>query len=122
VQLNQFGNKLNTKGGLADKFLTDTATFNRIKAAAAELQQAANNASTLTNNLNKASNKLTSTDNALGVLLNDPKGAAEIQSTLSNLQQSSVKLNEDLEAAQHNFLLKGFFKQQAKAKADSLKK
>jgi len=121
VQLNQFGNKLNTRGGLADKFLTDTVTFNRIKTAAAQLQQVTNNASILTNNLNKASNKLNSTDNALGVLLNDPKGAAEIQSTLSNLQQSSVKLNEDLEAAQSNFLLKGFFKKQAKAKADSLK-
>jgi phospholipid/cholesterol/gamma-HCH transport system substrate-binding protein len=122
VQLNQFGNKMNTKGGLADKLLTDTATFNRIKAAATQLQQAASNASTLTNNLNKASSKLNTTDNAMGFLLNDSKAAANMQSTLSNLQQSSVKLNEDLEAAQSNFLLKGFFKKKAKAKADSLKK
>jgi len=119
-QLNQFGNKLNTRGGLADKILTDTATFNRIKAAATQLQQAADNASVLTDNLNKASNKLNSTDNALGVLLNDPKGAVQVQTTLNNLQQSSVKLNDDLEAVQHNFLLKGFFKSRAKAKADSL--
>jgi phospholipid/cholesterol/gamma-HCH transport system substrate-binding protein len=122
VQLNQFGKKINTKGGLADKVFTDTTTFNKIRAAAVQLQQAAANASITTNNLNKASSKLNTTDNALGVLLNDPKGAAQIQSTLSNLQQSSLKLNEDLEAAQHNFLLRGFFKKQAKAKADSLKK
>jgi len=121
TQLNQFSNKMNTKGGLADKLLTDTATFNRIKGAVTQLQQAAANAAVLTNNLNKASNKLNSTDNTLGVLLNDPKGAAQVQSTLNNLQQSSIKLNEDLEAAQSNFLLKGFFKKKAKAKADSLK-
>jgi phospholipid/cholesterol/gamma-HCH transport system substrate-binding protein len=121
VQLNQFSNKMNTKGGFADKLLTDTSTFNRIKNATAQLQAAANNASTLTNNLAKASNKLNTTDNTLGELLNDPKGAAQIQSTLNNLQQSSVKLNEDLEAAQSNFLLKGFFKKKAKAKADSLR-
>jgi phospholipid/cholesterol/gamma-HCH transport system substrate-binding protein len=121
TQLNAFSNKMNTKGGLADKLLTDTATFNRIKGAVTQLQQAAANASVLTNNLNKASNKLNTTDNALGILLNDPKGAAQVQSTLNNLQQSSVKLNEDLEAAQSNFLLKGFFKKKAKAKADSLK-
>jgi phospholipid/cholesterol/gamma-HCH transport system substrate-binding protein len=121
VQLNQFSNKMNTKGGLADKLLTDTSVFNRIKSAASELQQAANNASVLTSNLNKASNKLNSTDNALGVLLNDPKGAVQVQTTLNNLQQSSIKLNQDLEAAQHNFLLKGFFKKKAKAEADSLK-
>jgi phospholipid/cholesterol/gamma-HCH transport system substrate-binding protein len=57
----------------------------------------------------------------MGVLLNDPAGAAKVQSTLNNLQQSSVKLNEDLEAVQHNFLLKGFFKKREKAKQDSLK-
>lgn len=122
VQLNQFSNKMNTKGGFADKLLTDTTAFSRIKEATAQLQQAANNAATLTDNLNKASKKLSTTDNPIGELLNDPKGAAQIQSTLTNLQQSSAKLNEDLEAAQHNFLLKGFFKDKQKAKADSLKK
>jgi phospholipid/cholesterol/gamma-HCH transport system substrate-binding protein len=121
VELDKFSNKMNTKGGFADKLLTDTATFNHIKGAVVQLQQAAANASVLTNNLNKASNKLNTTDNALGELLNDPKGAAQMQSTLNNLQQSSVKLNEDLEAAQSNFLLKGFFKKKAKAKADSLR-
>jgi len=120
VQLDQFSRKINTKGALADKLFTDTVTFNKIKAAAAQLQQAAANASTLTNNLNKASNKLNTTDNAIGILLNDPKGAAQVQTTLTNLQASSVKLNEDLEAVQHNFLLRGFFKKKAKAKADSL--
>ncbi|MDB5123413.1 MAG: transporter permease [Mucilaginibacter sp.] len=120
TQLNQFSNKINTKGGLADKLFTDTVTFNRLKAAAAQLQQAAANATTLTNNLNKASNKLNTTDNALGILLNDQKSAAQVQSTITNLHQSSVLLNQDLEAVQHNFLLKGFFKKKAKAKADSL--
>jgi len=122
VQLNQFSNKINTKGGLADKLFTDTVTFNKIKVAAAQLQQTAANASTFTNNLNKASDKLNRTDNAIGILLNDPKSAAQVQTTLTNLQASSVKLNEDLEAVQHNFLLKGFFKKKAKAKADSLKR
>lgn len=122
ASLNKFGDKLNTKGGFADKLLTDTATFNHIRMAVNELQAAANNASTLTNNLNKASDKLNRTDNALGVLLNDPKAAVKVQSTLDYLQQSSIKLNDDLEAAQHNFLIKGFFKNRAKAKADSLKK
>ncbi len=120
TQLNQFSNKINTKGGLADKLFTDTVTFNRIKSAVTQLQQAAANASTLTNNLNKASNKLNSTDNTLGILLNDPKGAVKVQTTIDNLHQSSILLNQDLEAVQHNFLLKGFFKKKAKAAADSL--
>lgn len=121
VQLNHFSNKMNTKGGLADKLLTDTVAFNRIQESVTKLKEAANNATILTDNLNKASNKLNSTDNIMGVLLNDPKGAEKVQSTLNYLQQSSVKLNDDLEALQHNFLLKGFFKKKEKAKQDSLK-
>jgi phospholipid/cholesterol/gamma-HCH transport system substrate-binding protein len=121
-QLDVFSKKMNTKGGFADKVLTDTVVFSRIKASIAQLQQAATNASTLTDNLNKVSNKLNEKDNAVGVLLNDPKAAEQIRSTLHYLQQSSIKLNDDLEAAQHNFFLKGFFKDRAKAKADSAKR
>jgi phospholipid/cholesterol/gamma-HCH transport system substrate-binding protein len=123
VQLDNFSKKLSTKGGLADKILTDTVTFNRIQASVAELQKTVASAGELTQNLNTASKKLTTTDNAIGVLLNDPKGAEQVRTSLNNLQQSSVKLNDDLEAAQHNLFLKGFFKDKAKkAKADSLKK
>lgn len=121
VELDNFGKKLSTKGGLADKILTDTVTFNKIQASVAQLQKTVNSASELTQNLNNASKKLTTTDNTIGVLLNDPKGAEQVRTSLNNLQQSSIKLNDDLEAAQHNFLLKGFFKKKAKAKADSLK-
>jgi phospholipid/cholesterol/gamma-HCH transport system substrate-binding protein len=121
-QMERFSNKLNTKGGLADKLFTDTATFNRIQAGANKFQQAATNAAVVADNLKKASDKFNSSDNAIGVLLNDPKTAAKLQSTIDNLQQSSVKLNEDLEAAHSNFLLKPFFKAKAKAQADSIKK
>ncbi|HVW98551.1 MAG TPA: MlaD family protein [Mucilaginibacter sp.] len=122
TQLEVFGKKVNTKGGFADQILTDTVTFSRIKASVTQLQQAAANASTITDNLNKATSRFNATDNAVGVLLNDPKAAEQLRSTLNYLQQSSIKLNDDLEAAQHNFLLKGFFKDRAKAKADSAKK
>lgn len=121
VQLDAFSHKMNTKGGFADKLLTDTVAYSNIQQSIAKLKEAANNATILTDNLNKTSNKLNSTDNILGVLLNDPKGAVKVQSTLNYLQQSSIKLNDDLEAVQHNFLLKGFFKKREKAKQDSLK-
>jgi phospholipid/cholesterol/gamma-HCH transport system substrate-binding protein len=121
VALNSFSNKMNTKGGLADKMLTDTVAYARLLQSMDKLKEAANNAAILTNNLNTASNKLNSTDNILGVLLNDPAGAKKVQATIDKLQQSSVKLNDDLEAVQSNFLLRGFFKKREKAKQDSLK-
>ena len=116
-QLSRFSAKLNTKGGLADKMLTDTAVFGKLTATADQLKQTAAKATVITENLSKASNKLNSTDNALGLLLNDAKTAEQVKTTMGNLQESSVKLNDDLEAAQHNFLLRGFFKKKEKAEA-----
>jgi phospholipid/cholesterol/gamma-HCH transport system substrate-binding protein len=121
VQLDKFSNKLNDRGGLADKLLTDTVTFNKLKGVVTQLQQTAANTTVFTNNLNQLSEKFNRTDNVIGILLNDRKSAAQVQSTLNYLQESSVKLNDDLAAAQNNFLLKGFFKKRAKEKADSLK-
>ncbi len=116
-QLGVFASKLNTKGGLADKVMTDTVVFSKLQATADQLQKTAGNASVITDNLTKASNKLNSTDNAMGLLLNDAKTANQVKTTMDNLQQSSQKLNDDLEAVQHNFLLRGFFKKKEKAEA-----
>lgn len=120
-QLNTFSDKMNARGGLADKLLTDTSVFHQLQISVLQLRQAAANATTLTDNLTKASNKLNTTDNVLGVLLNDPKQAEQMKTTLNYLNQSSIKLNDDLEAAQHNFLLKGFFKKREKAKEEAQK-
>jgi phospholipid/cholesterol/gamma-HCH transport system substrate-binding protein len=118
-QLNTFSNKLNTPGGLADKMLTDTAVFARLQKSVTEFQKTATSAAALTDNLNKASAKLNDKDNVAGVMLNDPAAAEQIRSTIKNLQTSSKKLDQDLEALQHNFLLRGFFKNKAKEEAST---
>ncbi|QQL48296.1 MlaD family protein [Mucilaginibacter ginkgonis] len=120
-QLQAYGVKLNSKDGLANKLVTDTATFKKFEAAVEQLRQTTKAANTFTQNLNKASEKLNSTDNVLGVLLNDKKSATQVQSSINNLQEGSVKLNDDLEAAQHNFFLKGFFKKRAKQQEEQKK-
>jgi phospholipid/cholesterol/gamma-HCH transport system substrate-binding protein len=114
AELNQFSNKLNTKGGLTDKMLTDTVVFNRLQASITELQKTTKSAAILTENLNAASKKLNNGDNAIGVLLNDKAAAEQVKTTIKNLETSSKKLDENLEALQHNFLLRGFFKKKEK--------
>jgi phospholipid/cholesterol/gamma-HCH transport system substrate-binding protein len=113
--LNDFTNKLNSKGGLADKILTDTVVFSRLQASVTELQKTAAAAAVLTENLNQASAQLNKNDNAVGLLLNDKQTAEQVKSMMKNLESSSKKLDEDLEALQHNFLLRGFFKKKEKA-------
>lgn len=120
-----FSNKLNTKGTLAHELVTDTTVFNNFRVSSVQLRQAARSATEMANNVKRASEKLNSTDNALGILLNDQTVNTSLRKTIRNMETSSKKLDEDLEAAQHNFLLRGFFrkrdKEAAKQKEDSLK-
>jgi phospholipid/cholesterol/gamma-HCH transport system substrate-binding protein len=114
LALSSFTGKMNTKGGLANQLLTDTAVFSQLKAAVAELQQTTVNASEATGNISQASNKLNQKDNGVGVLLNDPNFASQLQNTMENLQSSTEKLDENMEALKHNFLLRGYYKKKAK--------
>jgi len=124
-ELDEFSVKLNTKGGLADKFLTDTAVFAQLQRSVNEFQKTAKSAAVMTENLNAASAKLNQKDNAVGLLLNDAGTANQVKSIMTNLETSSKKLDENLEALQSNFLLRGFFKKKAKeetaAKEQALK-
>ena len=129
--VSQFAAKLNTKGTLANELVTDTTVFRRLSRSATQLEGAAGSAnktvgtlSQTSENLNRASEKLNNTNSPLGVLLTDQETAKNLRTTLRNLSQGSALLNEDLKAAQSNFLLRGFFKKQAKEtakqKADSV--
>ncbi|WP_426669815.1 MlaD family protein [Mucilaginibacter sp. McL0603] len=89
----------------------------------------ADNAGDLVEGLADIVNKVNSGQGSIGRLLNNDKMARNMESTvkqaqttMANVHKTSNTLNEDLTAAQHNFLLKGFFKKKQKVKDDSLKK
>lgn len=120
ASLEKFSSGLNKEGSLANELITDTVVFNSIKASAVNLQQLTDSASYLIADLKEAGS---STKTPVGVLLNDEESGAHLQELLKNLDSSSKKLEEDLEAAQHSFLLRGYFRKQEKAaRKDSAQK
>lgn len=48
----------------------------------------------------------------LGTVMNDSLVAHNFKNTLENLDESMLKLNENMEAVQHNFLFRRYFKKQ----------
>jgi phospholipid/cholesterol/gamma-HCH transport system substrate-binding protein len=112
--LNLFTSKLNSEGGLANELLTDTLVFHQLKSSVALLQQSASSTAILTDNLNDATKKLSDNNNSIGMLLNDEQFTAQIKNTMGNLESSSEKLDENLEALQHNFLFRGYFRRKAR--------
>lgn len=114
-----FSSSLNKKGTLANELTNDTTVFNSVKASVAKFHQMADTASVFITNLKNAGNNPNS---AIGVLLHDKEAGAYLKESMKNLESSSKKLDADLEAAQHNFLLRGYFKKKAKAEKDSIGK
>ena len=107
--LDNFAAKLNAPGGFANQLVTDTMIIRNMRATVTQLHQAANNANQFTSDLKKVSKDLDKGNSAIGVLLHDETVASDLRSTIRNLNTSSQKLDQDLEAVQHNFLLRGFY-------------
>lgn len=105
------------EGTLVNDLLTDTVLYGSLQTAVAQLQGITQTATALTTNLNDATAKMNDNDNAIGLLLNDEEMAEQIRRTMQNLEQSTEKLDENMEALQHNFLLRGFFRRQAREEA-----
>lgn len=116
--------RLNDSGTLANDLVSDTVIFSKLRATVGQLQEMANKSNEVISSLQGAANTvnegLKNPNTPAGMLLGDEKTATGLKTTMQNLQSASVKLNDDLEAVQHNFLLRGFFKKKAKAeKANS---
>jgi len=117
---------LNNKGTFAGELVNDTVIFSQLRLTVNQLKKVSETSLSVVDSLNTATNIFTRNLNninaPIGMLLHDEQAASYIKGTLQNLQSGSRKLDEDLEAVQHNFLLRGFFKKRARnQKADSTK-
>jgi len=113
-----YTSRFNDKGTLANDLVTDTVIFSRLRSTVSGLQEVADKSKEIMKNLQEAgatlNNGLQNKNAPAGMLLGDEKTATGLKTTLENLQSASKKLDEDLEALQHNFLFRGFFKKKAK--------
>lgn len=109
--------QLQKPGSLANGLVHDTVIMSNLQTAVRQINDAANATRSFTANLKSVSDQLQTNNNAAGVLLNDPQAADDLKNILQNLNSGSQKLDEDLEALQHNFLFRGFFRKKAKREA-----
>jgi phospholipid/cholesterol/gamma-HCH transport system substrate-binding protein len=109
--LAEFSAKLNRKGTFINDLVTDTSTYKTVRNSAKSLQQASDSASALVTQIRQSTAGVKS---PAGVLLNDEASATHLKSILGNLDNSSRKLDEDLEGLQHSFLLRKYFRKKNK--------
>lgn len=86
------------------------------------LKVTADNAALASDDIAGIVSKINSGEGTLGRLIQDKKMAANIDQTIVNMKTSSKKLDENMEAAKHNFLLKGYFKKKEKKEKEAKEK
>jgi phospholipid/cholesterol/gamma-HCH transport system substrate-binding protein len=77
-----------------------------------QLQQVADTAAVFVNNMKAASEN---PKTPVGVLLHDEQAGASLKASIANLETSSKKLDQDLEALQSSILLRKGMKKMKKA-------
>jgi phospholipid/cholesterol/gamma-HCH transport system substrate-binding protein len=109
--LNSLAVGFNTKGNFVHDLSTDTSLYPSLRTSVRQLNQMADSASALVNNLKAASEN---TKTPAGVLLHDEEAGAQLKTSISNLSASSKKLDEDLEALQYSWPFKKGIKKKKK--------
>ncbi|CAM2945982.1 MlaD family protein [Flavobacterium frigoris] len=129
---------IGSDGLMGDKVLTispgtnsksivkDNATIKSIQAIEMDeimrsIKVSMDNAGIITNELAEFTYKMNNGNGALSKLITDEKFANSLTKTLTNLQTGSKGLSENMEAAKHNFLLKGYFNKKKKAEEKKIK-
>lgn len=114
--IDRYSSGLNRQGTFANDLVSDTVVFHSLKASATLLHQITDTANIIISRLKEASLNPEST---FGVLLYDEAAGNHMKNIMFNLDSSSYKLNEDLEAVKHNFLFRRYFRKKARnAKAN----
>ena len=113
-ELSIFSNKMNDKNGLVSKLLTDESYSKSVEAMLLNFKTSSDEFSNFTKKMN--SNK-----GMIPRLLTDEKLGNSIDTSIINIQKITKDLDETIKAAQNNFLLRGYFKKQKKAKEKAVK-
>lgn len=109
--------EMRTGPGLLPALIADTSYATTFRNALSGIEQVSVNAGKVSESLDDLTKKVNQRDNAIGVLLADSAVADQLKATIENAAMASEKLDENMEALQHNFLFRGYFRKQAKRAA-----
>lgn len=114
AELNQVVGSIRDNESVAGVLLTDTVSGGKMKRIIENLEEASQQIGLIGQNLDTIVTEFRSADGAYHYLTQDEELVRRIDSTMINIQESSEKFNENMEAMRSSFLFKGYFKKQEK--------
>lgn len=121
IKLNRLISSLENKNNVIG-VLKDTAVANNLKTIVYNFKQTSTEIDKIVSKVDTTIVNIKEGKGAINYLSNDPKLVQKIDSTMTNINDASFRLNENLEALKHNFLFRGYFRKQEKARLKKEKK
>ncbi len=104
------------KDGAISTLINDTTFARSYEQTLANLKEAGDNSAKISRELAEIVAKIDSGDNSVGVLLSDTVFANNLRRTAANSAGAAKAIQEDAEALQQSWLLRGFFRKRDKEK------
>ncbi|MBL0105216.1 MAG: MCE family protein [Bacteroidetes bacterium] len=114
VQLASLVSDVNGGKGPLGVMLKDTALSGDLKTSVEKIKEGSEEFSRITKDVSVLMQQINSGNGVVNGLLTDSLMADELKKSITNLQSASQKLDQDLEALQHSFLLRRYFRGKSK--------
>lgn len=121
AELQTLVEQLRSGPGLLPMLVSDTGYATTFRTALTNIEKVSENAGEVSKGLEDLTAKINDKNNAVGVLLADTAVADKLKETIENAAQASNKLDENMEALQHNFLFRGYFRKQERREEKAAK-
>jgi phospholipid/cholesterol/gamma-HCH transport system substrate-binding protein len=113
-ELSALAYELKHGNGLLPALVSDTSYALIFSEVLMDVKRVSANVKAMSESVKNVTTKMNDSNNAVGVLLADTAFAHKLQNTIKNTEMASHKLDENMEALKHNFLLRGYFRKQDK--------
>ncbi len=115
-KINTIISKVNYDESAAAVILSDTATATQIRTVFSNLEKSSDDINAITKNLDDYLREIKSGKGALNHITQNESFVKELDSTMIQIKEASEKLNQNMEALQHNFFFRGYFRKLEKQK------
>jgi len=109
-EIQEFSELLDNKGTLAYTLFSDSLSGNSMHNVIKNVEVSSEQLVGVSQQLKNFMTKVENSKGTLNYVINDSLLPKDIQATISEIHQSSERLNENLKALQHNILFRGYFR------------
>ncbi|PIF00196.1 MAG: ABC transporter permease [Maribacter sp.] len=114
--------KVDLDKSVAGAFLNDSLNGSKIQKMIADLERSSNDIAEMTGNLNLVVGDVKEGKGAIRYLASDTVFVNRLDTTMKNIEEGSIKFNQNMEALKHNFLTRRYFKELGKKEKDKTRK